>query len=301
MNPFDDALRSWRALPRRRPGELADARLQAHWAAQLVELAGKTLVPEPTSGSDGWSHLAMTWLDPLELLAGGFTRTGVRVALRVSDLCLAVLDADDRIEWSFCLDGKTVAEALGWLREVLAEEGETVFELGSLRDDRPHHPVRTGAPFRLDELAHFEELSRWLGNCARIFQAVCENTQGAGPLNCWPHDFDLATRIVLDPDEPSEAKRRSLGVGLSLGDSSYDEPYLYVTPSPEPLSVESEPLAGNGHWHTEGFVGAVLPAHRLPDTYSGAGPDHHAQEQAEQVFAFLRSAIAAGRGLLGVL
>lgn len=296
MSPFDDALRSWRAVPHRKPGELTDARLQAHWAAQLVELVGKALVPE----QDDWSHVAMTWLDPLEVFAGGFTRQGLRVALRVRDLCLAVLDADDRVEWSFCLDGQTLADATGWLREVLAEEGE-ILDLGSFRDDRPGHPVREGAPFRLDERAHFEELSRWFGNCARIFQVLCGNTHGASALRGWPHHFDIATLITLDPDQPDEEKARSINVGLSPGDESYDEPYLYVTPWPEPANVESEPLAGNGHWHTEGFVAAVLPAHRLPDTNSGADPDHRAQEQAEQIFAFLRSAMAAARGLLGVL
>lgn len=297
MSPFDDALRSWQAVPPRRPGELSDARLQAHWAAQLVELVGRALVPE----QDDWSHVAMTWLDPLELLAGGFTRHGVRVGLRVRDQCLAVLDADDRIEWSFGLDGKTLEGAKHWLQEVLTEEGEHP-DLGDLREDRPGHPVREGEPFRLDETAHFEELSTWFGNCARILQVVSENTQSAGPLRCWPHHFDIATRITLDPDESDEDKARSIHVGLSPGDESYDEPYLYVTPWPKPTSPESEPLAGNGHWHvTDDLVAAVLPAHRLPDIHAGIEPDHHAQEQAEQVFRFLRSAVAACRGLLGVL
>jgi len=297
MNPFDDALRSWRAVPQRKPGELSDTRLQAHWAAQLVELVGKALVPQ----QDDWSHVAMTWLDPLELFAGGFTRHGVRVGIRVHDLCLVVLDADDRIEWSFDLDGKTLEDAKHWLQEVLAEEGEAAVELEAFRDDLPDHPVAQGEPFHLDEIAQFQEIAHWFGNCARILDVLQNHTLGAAPVRCWPHHFDIATLITLDPDEPDKEKARSINVGLSPGDGSYDEPYLYVTPWPEPTSPESEPLAGNGHWHTDGFVAAVLPAHRLPDIHSGIEPDHHAQEQAEQVFRFLRSAMAACRGLLGVL
>lgn len=297
MSPFDDALRAWQALPHRRPGELADARLQAHWAVQLIDMVGRARVPE----QEDWGHLAMTWLDPLELLAGGFTQGGVRVALRIRDLCLAVLDADDRIEWSLCLDGKTLAEAKEWLQGVLAEEGEAAPAWEPFRQDLPAHPVVRGEPFHLDEKAHFQELSLWYGNCARIFQVVAENTQGAGPLRCWPHHFDLATLITLDADEPDPDKARSINVGLSPGDESCDEPYLYVTPWPAPPTSESEPLAGGGHWHTEGYTAAVLPAHLLPDADAGDDPDHHAQEQAEQVFAFLRSAVAACRGLLGTL
>lgn len=297
MNPFDDALRAWQALPQRKPGELADARLQAHWAVQLIEVVGRARVPE----QDDWGHLAMTWLDPLELLAGAFTEGGVRVALRVRDLCLAVLDADDRVEWSLHLDGQTLAGAREWLQGVMVEEGEVAPEWGPFREDLPEHPVARGAPFRRDEQAHFQELSRWFGDCARIFQVVADNTLGAGPLRCWPHHFDLATLITLDADEPDEDKARSINVGLSPGDESYDEPYLYVTPWPATPKAVAEPLAAGGHWHTEGFTAAVLPAHRLPDADAGDDPDHHAQEQAEQVFAFLRSAMAACRGLLGVL
>lgn len=297
MSPFDDALRAWEALPHRKTGELTDARLQAHWAVQLIDLVGRERVPP----QDDWGHLAMTWLDPLELLAGGFTQGGVRVALRVRDLCLAVLDGDDRVEWALHLDGKTLAEARDWLQGVLAEEGEMAQEWGPFREDLPEHPVAKGGPFRRDEQTHFRELSRWFGNCARILHVVADNTLGAAPLRCWPHHFDLATLITLDEDEPNEDKARSINVGLSPGDDSYDEPYLYVTPWPAPPTVESEPLAGGGHWHTEGFTAAVLPAHRLPDAAEDDDPDHHAQEQAEQVFAFLRSAMAACRGLLGVL
>jgi hypothetical protein len=49
------------------------------------------------------------------------------------------------------------------------------------------------------------------------------------------------------------------------------------------------PLAGVGHWHTEGWVGAVLPA----SDYVVAA------DQRAQVGAFIDSAVAACRSLLG--
>lgn len=49
---------------------------------------------------------------------------------------------------------------------------------------------------------------------------------------------------------------RSVGVGLSPGDSGYPEPYVYVTPWPYPTG--ELPALPWGHWHTEGWTGAVL-------------------------------------------
>jgi len=117
---------------------------------------------------------------------------------------------------------------------------------------------------------------------------------------CWPHHFDIATLITLDVDEPDPETARSINVGLSPGDESYDEPYFYVTPWPEPREPEKEVLAGGGLWHKEDFTAAVLPASRLPDL-SPTDPDRRAQEQAEQVYAYLRTSIAACRSLLGAL
>lgn len=293
---FEDALRRWRPVRRLPTGGLSDTRLQAHWAAQTVAAAGKALVP----AQDDWSHVAMTWLDPLDLLAGGFTEAGHRVALRVRDLCLAVLDAEDTPVGSVELDGMTLSEAVAWLTETLTFAGEPPPALDPRRDDMPSHSVADGAAFRLDEGALFLELGRWFGNAARLLEVIAANTLGASPVRCWPHHFDIATLIVLDDDEPDLEKARSINVGLSPGDGSYDEPYFYVTPWPEPSQAQAEDLAGGGSWHTEGWVGAVLPAHRLPDVEPGEA-DRHAQGQAEQVYRFLRSAMAASRALLGTL
>lgn len=296
MNPFDDALRQWSPVRRYRPGELTDARLQAHWAIQLVDVVGRRLVPE----QDDFAHLSLTWLPPLGILAGGFTEHGLRAGLRLRDLSLAVLDADDRVEWSLPLDGKTLAEATEWLQGVLIEEGEARVDLEPGREDLPEHAVARGEPFHLDEREHFAQLSLWFGNLATILEVLSHNTLGARPARAWPHHFDLATLIQLEPEGADEEKDRSINVGLSPGDGSYDEPYLYVTPWPPPGSVETTPLDGNGHWHTDRFTAAVLPSHRLPDT-EDSNPDGRAQVQAEQAFTFLRSAICACRSLLGTL
>ena len=88
--------------------------------------------------------------------------------------------------------------------------------------------------------------------------------------------------VSLDSD-------RSIGVGMSPGDGAYDEPYWYVTPYPIPDGVSLAPLGGGGHWHTEGWTGAVLNASSLES--DGA-------QQARQLAEFLQSAFDASEALL---
>ena len=81
---------------------------------------------------------------------------------------------------------------------------------------------------------------------------------------------------------------------MSPGDTSYDEPYFYINPWPFPEKRDGHPdLEGGGHWHTEGWFGAVLPASSIRDG--------SASEQGGQVYAFIRSAFATDRAILEAL
>ena len=90
------------------------------------------------------------------------------------------------------------------------------------------------------------------------------------PVRCRPHHFDIATYVSLEEGDAENA--RGVGVGMSPGDESYGQPYFYVNPWPK-LGVDRLPeLRFPGHWHTEGFVGAIATAERtleLGDTRKG--------------------------------
>ena len=79
---------------------------------------------------------------------------------------------------------------------------------------------------------------------------------------------------------------RSVNVGLSPGDGAYREPYWYVTPWPAPAR-KARPTLPVGHWHTEGFTAAVLPASRID-----------AGRLDTEVDPVLAEAVAASLGLL---
>ena len=101
----------------------------------------------------------------------------------------------------------------------------------------------------------------------------------------WPHHFDIATRITL-PD----AKDASIGLGMSPGDDSYDEPYWYVSPWPVPPATDTLPrLAPTSSWHTKDWFGAVLLSSTLPE---------EAPAQRAALREFLDAALRASRTLI---
>jgi hypothetical protein len=274
---------SWARVGNVAPTALTDARLQLHHAAQIaVSAAISYIAARPDD-----SHTALTWSAPLRALATepmAMARQ-LRIALRLEDLTLYALDENGSAARSFALPGHTVAQGHAWLSDVLAQAAVDPARLTA----RKHytivaHPVESGAPFSVGSGAEFQELSRYWSNAAGALDPLAQTTPGAGPVRTWPHHFDIATLIELPG--PS---RRTVGVGQSPGDDSYAEPYWYAGPYPFPPVNDLPRLAGGGHWHTEGWVGAVLPASDYID----------APDQRAQVGAFIDSAVAACRRLLG--
>ena len=107
-------------------------------------------------------------------------------------------------------------------------------------------------------------------------------------MQIWPHHFDVATLITLHP-EANTQNVRTLGVGMSPGDATYEEPYFYVTPWPYPEVSELPDLDGGGRWHVEGWTGSVLIGTRIA----------MADDQPRQVDTFQDSALRESLALLG--
>lgn len=273
---------SWNRVGSVPPTGLTDARLQLHHAAQIAVSAAISYVAARPDDS----HTALTWIGTLRALATEpITATHrFRIALRMEDLTLHVLDEKRVQTRSFALPGHTVAEATVWLREVLAQAALDPRRFTERKHYTiPPHPVAAGAVFSLAGGAEFRELADYWSNAAGVLASIAQATDGAGPVRTWPHHFDIATLISLP------GGGRTIGVGQSPGDDSYAQPYWYVGPNPYPPVAGLPPLAGSGHWHTQGWVGAALPA---SDYVS-------ATDQRSQVAAFIDSAVAACWTLLG--
>jgi hypothetical protein len=191
------------------------------------------------------------------------TETGI-----VDECALAGRDRGDVISW---LNGiAAVADGdPSWLDRVLP------YEL----------PSAVGADSSVSpDPAALAELERWYANAAGLLDEITAADPAASDVRCWPHHFDIATLITL-AGEGEEAT--TIGVGMSPGDGSYADPYLYVTPWPYPPADALPDLPAIGHWHTDGFVAAIVTAERVVDV----------ADQGTAVRGFLHDAIAACRAV----
>jgi thiamine pyrophosphate-dependent acetolactate synthase large subunit-like protein/nitrite reductase/ring-hydroxylating ferredoxin subunit len=215
-----------------------------------------------------------------------------RVGLRVADLTLLVLK-DDSERASLALSGQTLSQALDELRARLVSTlGRDVPQLALLSHEMPAHPVDKGAAFDLaGREASLPELARWIANAHDALSGFVKGNAKASPVRLWPHHFDMAS-LIADEAGGDPEQQKSVNVGLSFGDGSYPEPYVYVSPWPYPASRNETPRLSHGHWHSEGFFAAVFRGSEIV----GAG----SQGQAERVEQFLAQAHELCRTMLGL-
>lgn len=274
---------SWRPIGKVLPGRLTEARLELHWAAQLVSAPGATLLPATAD----FSHTNLGWDDALGVLAGRHVgQESLQAALVLESLELGVLQAQtERV--SHALAGSTIGQALAWLGEQVAGSSDA---LALPAHDMPSHPVGDGASFSDAGASARAELAAWFANgAAALKEAVAEEPR-ASVVRCWPHHFDIASLVVLDAtDGPEDA--RSIGLGFSPGDLSYDQPYFYVAPWPYPPEADLPALRRGGTWHTAGWTGVVLTAEALLR--------ERADRRANVVQTVLAEAVEACHALLG--
>jgi hypothetical protein len=281
---------SWERLGEPSPDVLEGSRLELHYAAQLPGAIGVSLLaPQPDDAQQ-----ALSWDDEQRALVtsevpGSGGARPYRIGLRLTDLSLFLLDPEGAQRGEKSLVGVTLDEGLRWLAGAIADyTDDKTPELMLAEHELPEHPIRAGEPFSFREPEQFEELARWFANSDRVLQRVSATNPGASPVQVWPHHFDAATLITLRAGADGDSAR-TVGVGMSPGDGTYDEPYLYVTPWPYPEAAELPDLDGGGRWHVEGWTGAVLIGTRIA----------LADDQPRQVDAFLRSAIRDSLVLLG--
>jgi hypothetical protein len=269
----------WNHLGAVEPQDLKPARLNLHFAAQVVSGVGRTLLPAQQDDS----HTSLVWQQRQGALVSQPVNGNkpFRAALHLERFRLMVLDLDENVLFESALAGKTVDQAYSWLSGAITSQlGQEFPGFKPLHYEMPEHPLAGAGAFSFEPAAPFAELSLWYGNAESVLEEL-RRKHGSTAVRCWPHHFDIATLIKLGDE-------KSIGVGLSPGDRSYDEPYWYVGPWPHPTAEHWPSLDGGGRWHTDGFLAAVLPA------------DDFVREnnQPKRLSEFLSSAISASKLLL---
>lgn len=269
------------------PRSLAAARAVAHAGVQPLSKVARANLP---AASDD-SHSNLEWSPKRQMFLTHTLCAGdgqFQIGLSVAPLCLAFLRNGERLE-ELTLTNQSMERAEGWIDDGLVEIG--LKTTSSVR-------LPYSLPKDVSDIESFGEdtpglatLAAWFTLAADTLQAlatdVAELEPGPGDVRCWPHHFDIATYVGLEPGDFETAK--GIGVGLSPGDDTYDQPYFYVNPWPHPdLSTLPDPIAP-GHWHTDGFIGSIATGTEVlsaPDTQAGTAQ-------------FLRASFNAGRTALG--
>jgi hypothetical protein len=276
----------WRRLCGVDRGRLSEARLQAHHAVQWLACAARAYVPPQPDDN----HTNLGWDDAFE----GFTthplNGDLRLGMKLTELSIGLLGGDRQASMLLCLNGRPDAQARAWLAEQLAAYGLDARALDQPSPyEIPQHPIAMGAAYDTADLADaLRELAAWFANAnvavGDMRKQLIERGLAPSPVRCWPHHFDLATLISF-PARSGETA--FVGVGLSPGDMYYDEPYFYVTVHPAPDLSKLPPLQF-GHWHTDHFVGACAPAHKILSVDDRKSASDH----------FLRTAVDGAIGVL---
>ncbi|MBD2524674.1 hypothetical protein [Nostoc sp. FACHB-133] len=272
------------------PKELTQSRLQLHYAVQYIAATGAALV-EPLPD---YSHTSMTWNPVLEAFVGSTIRAvqPFQIALKPASLTLSLINHQNDAIASLLLHGKTMQEGLDWLQQEISKLGADASKIVFLDyppDDFPDHPLAHGASFDASQEVELGELANYYSTAHQLLQTIVTTNENASAIYIWPHHFDIATLITLPGTK--NGNPLTVGVGLSPGDTSYQEPYWYVSPYPYPDTANLPTLDSRAFWHTQHWVGAVLQASQYTE-------NTNAQTQQQQVAAFLDSAVKASITLL---
>ena len=238
------------------PESLGQARLLAHAACQWPSKAARANLPAVPDDS----HSNLNWDDDLgALVSHDLDAAGHRLAFQFAGRSLLWLNGDQILD--MLLLDSVDSDAGSWTDKCLAEAG--LRQASGVEMPYDLEPVE----FRSvkDSAAALDTLGLWYRSAHHALSALTEAFAGMSvapvQVRCWPHHFDIAVLFALDEGDPETA--RSIGVGMSPGDGSYDQPYYYCSPWPAP-TVDQLPASPSGfHWHTEGFTSLVATAEEL--------------------------------------
>lgn len=116
----------------------------------------------------------------------------------------------------------------------------------------------------------FRRALNWIDVVFRTFKGRLR--EETSPVQLFPHHLDLAMnwfsgRLVpgVDPADEESADEQ-MNFGFVTGDSSINDAYFYATAYPTPDNWGTQDLAQGAYWHTEGWVGAILPYAELVES-----------------------------------
>ena len=204
------------------------------------------------------------WHITLNVSARGLTTTPFPVAGQNIELTLNLvtdqLEIDSSEGWGDALPLATqsTAEVCRWIVTTLANAGIQLKE--NLFSDFINEEAR---PYDAQAISRYLQVINWIDSVFKTFKNGLRNE--TSPVQIFPHHFDLAMnwfsgRLVpeVDPADVENADEQ-MNFGFVSGDGSIPDAYFYATAYPAPAGWTDLTLPKGAYWHTEGWVGAILP------------------------------------------
>ena len=272
------------------PKALDKARALAHKGAQFPSMAARANL----TAKDDDSHSNLSWnaaearflSQPIDHGDKTF-----RVGLSISPLRLMLIDEDQTLG-VLELENVSCSDAVQWLDIRLEEVGLNKASGVYIPYELPPEVSKISEFSTTSEVKQLVELSVWFDLAHTVLSKfVAEKSilvPGPSPVRCWPHHFDIATYVDLETGNSETT--RGIGVGMSAGDSFYNQPYFYVNPWPHLKSSQLPQLPVPGNWHRDGFIGAIASAEGIMLL----------NDILRQLPVFVNGAFALGREELGI-
>ncbi len=267
----------WKKLTEIDDSRLLEARGQLHQAVQILTAIGISFAEHRADDS----HTSLLWDSEINtFLSQPFgPEQNFQIGLNPQNLnCYVFHNHETLLELKF--NGSTLRQVASDLQFFLEDHGlpKNVFTM-KRHFDLPDYPDRWLSAFDTSDQEAFDLLSSAYSNAYPLIKEIARKDSRAGTLLTWPHHFDMAILLTL-------GKGKSIGIGLSPGDTSYTAPYYYVNvwPYPSEGQILNLPLTF-GKWHTEGWTGMVLP---LEQIVVEDDPD----AQRKRVETFLKEALS---------
>jgi len=246
---------TWKALTQSFTGNLHNALLQQHHAAQFIALAGKHMIPQQPDDS----NTNMEYLADREWLIGNELPGGLKMALLLSELKLFIVDREKNLQSEIPLEGLNKQAVFEQLKGSLAKSNLDVSALkNELHYELPDHELDGNAAFSIGDIESIKENINYRHNAGIVISDLASTFEKAEPVRIWPHHFDTGTFIPLRHNANGGISR-SIGLGWAIPDDMVKEPYYYLSYwSEDPVEdFKTLPILEAGEWIRSGWHGAV--------------------------------------------
>ena len=163
---------------------------------------------------------------------------------------VVVVESSEGLREALPMDtGMTGTEFGAALAEMVAGFGlEGDYETGKFESDEPRRYVP----------GHAAGFFAALVNINHNLEVHRSSLEGqVGPLQVWPHGFDLAFEWFGSETEQTEGSQAQLNLGFYPAGRAY----FYSNPWPFDPALTATELPGPAEWRTEGWEGTILHRH----------------------------------------